>query len=204
VIPSWHAETERVYIFKTAHHERLRQDYKDLALDAAMATAAAPTYLEPHLTSDEVELVDGGMWANSPICVATVEAVGMLGWPADRLKILSLGTIAEVKVPPRRRGLLPLAVHGYVTQFFMAGQSHGAMGSVKILTGDGHDGRQAIWRIDQHAPAGRFTLDSAARIRAMKGRAVVEARDQFPRLRDHFFYAPAKPFVPVYRLEAEA
>jgi len=30
---------ERVYLYKTAHHSRLETDYKELALDAAMATA---------------------------------------------------------------------------------------------------------------------------------------------------------------------
>jgi len=118
VIPSWDAETERVYIFKTAHHKRLQHDYKDLALDAAMATAAAPSYLQPHLTSDEVELVDGGVWATNPICVATIEAIGMLGWPNHALRVLSIGTIAEIKVPPRLQGFMPLAFHGYVTGFW--------------------------------------------------------------------------------------
>jgi hypothetical protein len=41
-----------------------------------------------------------------------------------------------------------------VARLFMAGQSHSALGTAKIVTGDGHDHR-AIWRIDQTAPAGR-------------------------------------------------
>jgi uncharacterized protein len=202
IIPSWHAETERVYIYKTAHHARLENDYRQLALDAAMATAAAPTFLEPHLTSDEVELVDGGVWANNPIGVATIEAVGMLGWPGDCLKILSIGTITEVKSRPHWGGFVPLVMHGYVTRLFMAGQSHSAMGTAKIITGDVHH-RKAIWRIDQHAPEGRYTLDNTARIREMKDRAHVEAREQLPELRRQFFYAPAEPFIPVHRLEVQ-
>jgi uncharacterized protein len=202
VIPSWHAETERVYIYKTAHHERLENDYKQLALDAAMATAAAPTFLTPHLTSDEVELVDGGVWANNPIGVATIEAIGMLGWPCDRLKILSIGTITEVAARPRWGGLLPLVRHGYVTRLFMAGQSHSAMGTAKIITGDLHR-RKAIWRIDQHAPEGRYALDNTALISEMKSRAHVEAREQLPELRRAFFYGTTEPLTPVYRLEAQ-
>jgi uncharacterized protein len=203
IIPSWHAETERVYIYKTAHNERLENDYKQLALDAAMATAAAPTFLAPHLTSDEVELVDGGVWANNPIGAATIEAIGMLTWPANRLKILSVGTINEVVLRPRWGGRLPLVRHGYVARLFMAGQSHSAMGTAKIVTGDGHH-RRAIWRIDQHAPEGRYSLDNTARIREMKSRAYVEAREQLPELRREFCYAPAEPFVPIHRLEVEA
>ncbi len=58
VIPAWHPVLERVYIYKTAHHPRLESDYKQPAIDAAMATAAAPTFLKPHMTESAVELVD--------------------------------------------------------------------------------------------------------------------------------------------------
>lgn len=197
LIPAWHSVLERVYIYKTAHHPRLESDYKQPAIDAAMATAAAPTFLPAHRTSDDVELVDGGVWANNPIGAAVVEAVGVLGWPADQLKILSIGTINDVTAPPRWTGKLPMAAH--ITRLFMAGQSHSALGSAKILTGDGH-GHRAVWRIDQVAPKGRYTLDNAGRIAEMKSRAVAEAREQLPELRRQFFDGIAAPFEPHYRL----
>jgi uncharacterized protein len=197
VIPAWHQMLERVYIYKTAHHPRLETDYKRLALEAAMATAAAPTFLKPHLTSDAIELVDGGVWANNPIGVATIEAVGMLNWPAARLKILSIGTISDVRAPPRFKGKLPMAPS--VARLFMAGQSHSALGTAKIITGDGHD-HKAIWRVDQVAPAGRYTMDGAERIAEMKNRGFTEAREQLPELRRHFFDGEAEPFVPFHSL----
>jgi uncharacterized protein len=197
VIPAWHPVLERVYIYKTAHHPRLESDYKQPAIDAAMATAAAPTFLKPHMTESAVELVDGGVWANNPIDVAAVEAIGMLGWPAGKLKILSIGTINEPGKLPRLRGKLPMAAS--VARLFMAGQAHSALGTAKIITGDGHQ-RKAIFRIDQTAPEGRYTLDNAARISEMRDRAFVEAREQLPELRRHFFQGPADEFVPVYRL----
>lgn len=197
VIPAWHPVLERVYIYKTAHHPRLETDYKQPAIDAAMATAAAPTFLKPHVTESAVELVDGGVWANNPIGVATIEAVGTLGWPCDRLKILSIGTIAEVAQLPRWRGKLPMAAS--VTRLFMAGQAHSALGTAKIITGDVHE-RKAIWRIDQTAPTGRYTLDNTARISEMRDRAFAEAREQLPELRRHFFGALADTFVPCHRL----
>ena len=43
LIPAWNPVARSVYIYKTAHHARLRNDYKSLAVDAALATAAAPT-----------------------------------------------------------------------------------------------------------------------------------------------------------------
>nr|WP_213773285.1 CBASS cGAMP-activated phospholipase [Bradyrhizobium sp. dw_78] len=197
VIPAWHSMLERVYLYKTAHHPRLETDYKELALDAAMATAAAPTFLKPHRTSEAVELVDGGVWANNPIGVAAVESVGLLGWPADRLKILSIGTINDVRAQPKWKGKLPMA--SSVARLFMAGQSHSALGAAKIITGDGHDHR-AIWRIDQIAPAGRYTMDDAARIAEMKDRGFTEAREQLPELRRHFFDREVDPFTPFHRL----
>ncbi|MCK1345717.1 patatin-like phospholipase family protein [Bradyrhizobium sp. 193] len=197
VIPAWHPMLERVYIYKTAHHRRLETDYRVRALDAAMATAGAPTFLKPHMTDDAIELVDGGVWANNPIGVATIEAVGMLNWPADRLKILSIGTINDVKAPPRWKGKLPMA--SSIARLFIAGQSHSALGTAKIVTGDGHDHR-AIWRIDQTAPAGRYTMDDAERIAEMKNRGFTEAREQLPELRRHFFDREAEPFVPFHSL----
>ena len=86
MIPSWHPVNEQVYLYKTAHQVRFESDYRQPAIDAAMATAAAPTFLSPYLTSDDVELVDGGVWANNPIGVAAVEAVGVLGWPGKSLR----------------------------------------------------------------------------------------------------------------------
>jgi hypothetical protein len=197
VIPAWHPVLERVYIYKTAHHPRLESDYKQPALDAAMATAAAPTFLKPHLTSDAIELVDGGVWANNPIGVAAIEAVGLLNWPADRLKILSIGTINDVKALPRWKGKLPMATS--VARLFMAGQSHGAFGTAKIITGHSHE-RKAIWRIDQTAPEGRYTLDNTSRIVEMKDRAFTEAREQLPELRRHFFDREAGAFTPFHKL----
>jgi patatin-like phospholipase/acyl hydrolase len=201
VAPAWHPMLERVYLYKTAHHPRLETDYKQLAIDAAMATAAAPTFLKPHLTSKAVELVDGGVWANNPIGVAAVEAVGMLGWPADRLKILSIGTTSDVKAQPKWRGKLSMATS--VTRLFMAGQSHSALGAAKIITGDGQD-HKAIWRIDQVAPEGRYTMDNAARIAEMKDRAVAEAREQLPELRRNFFQEPVLPFTPFHSLKCQS
>jgi hypothetical protein len=197
VIPAWHPVLERVYLYKTAHHPRLETDYRQPAIDAAMATAAAPTFLKPHMTESAVELVDGGVWANNPIGVAAIEAIGMLGWPGDRLKILSIGTINEPGRLPRLRGKLPMAAS--VARLFMAGQAHSALGTAKIVTGDVHH-RKAIWRIDQTAPEGRYTLDNAGRISEMRDRAFAEAREQLPELRRHFFGAPADKFVPFHAL----
>ncbi len=56
-----------------------------------MATAAAPTYFPTYRSSSGAPLIDGGMWANNPIGVAVVEAIGILNWSRDSIRVLSLG-----------------------------------------------------------------------------------------------------------------
>lgn len=195
LIPAWHPLLERVYIYKTAHHARFESDHQELALDVAMATAAAPTFFKPHLTQSSIALVDGGVWANNPVGVAAVEAIGLLGWPSNRVKILSLGTLSSPSNPAYSSGLFPAILS--LKRLFMMGQSHSAFGTAKILTGEGPDHR-AIWRIDQAVTAGRYSLDNVSRIAELRDRGYAEAREQLPQLRRHFFECPAAEFVPYH------
>ena len=196
MIPAWHPKTQGVYIFKTAHHPRFATDYKELAVDAAMATAAAPTYFAQHITANDVGLVDGGLWANNPTGIAVVEAIATLGWPADDLKVLSIGCLEDIKVIRQAYGAARLAPQ--LASLFMAGQSHGSLGIAHILTGDPHE-RKAIYRISQPVPDGFYTLDNTRRIRDLKDQAFAEARTQKPILLPEFFGEPAEEFVPAYR-----
>lgn len=196
VVPAWHPQTQGVYIFKTAHHPRLKTDYKELAVDAAMATAAAPTYFAQHITANDVGLVDGGMWANNPTGIAVVEAIGTLGWPANSVKVLSIGCLEDIKVVREAYGAARLAPQ--LASLFMAGQSHGSLGIAHILTGDPHDQR-AIYRVSQPVPDGFYSLDDTSKIRSLKDRAFAEARIQKPILQPQFFGAPAEEFKPIYR-----
>ena len=194
MIPAWHPSTQDVYIFKTAHHSRLRTDYKELAVDAAMATAAAPTYFAQHITANDVGLVDGGLWANNPVGIAAVEAIAVLNWSPDDLKILSVGCLEDVKAVRRSYGALKLAPK--LANFFMSGQSHGSLGIAHVLTGDPHRGK-SIYRISQPAPSGLYTLDNTRCIGELKDRAFVEARQQSPILQPEFFSEPTEKFVPI-------
>jgi patatin-like phospholipase/acyl hydrolase len=64
-------------------------------VDAAMATAAAPTYFPSHEVSDRV-LVDGGVFANNPSIAAITEALKRTGnagrVDTDDLLVVSVGT----------------------------------------------------------------------------------------------------------------
>ncbi len=198
MVPAWNAQTRKVYVYKTAHHERLTTDYKDRAVDAALATAAAPTFFREHITANDVGLVDGGVWANNPAGNAVVEAIGVLNWPADEIKLLSVSCLEDVFAT--KQAYSALSMRKKIAAFFQAGQSFGSMGIAHLLTGDPHT-RRAIWRICQPAPDGAFTLDGTKRIRELKERGFIEAREQKPILKQHFFTEPAEAFVPVHQLE---
>lgn len=196
MIPAWHANTQQVYIFKTAHHERFQTDYKELAVDAAMATAAAPTYFRQHITANDVGLVDGGLWANNPIGISVVEAIGVLGWAPEELKVLSVGCLEDIRSTREEYGAARLAPK--LAGLFMDGQSHGSMGIAKILSGDSPE-RKVIYRVSQPVPDGFYALDDTRRIGSLNDRAFAEARQQKPILKPVFFGNPAEEFTPIYR-----
>jgi hypothetical protein len=198
LVPAWSPVAQTVYLYKTAHEVRLRTDYKAPAVDAALATSAAPIYFRQHLSYRDVGLVDGGIWANNPIALAVTEAIGVLEWSAASLHILSLGCLEEVYSVPKGGGIGTLGRK--VISLFMDGQSHGAMGMAKLLTGDVHK-RKAIYRIDHHVPRGKYRMDDARGITDLKGLGHVKGRDQFPQLSEVFFRTPAEPFEPIYKLE---
>ena len=198
LVPAWNPVARSVYIYKTAHHPRLRNDYKSLAVDAAMATAAAPTYFRQHVTQDAAGLTDGGTWANNPTALAVVEAIAMLGWRPDSLHVLSLGCLDETYTIRKWAGVGTLG--SKIIKLFMDGQSHGAMGVAKLLTGHEHE-RNSIHRINHSVPLNAFKMDDARFIQDLKGLGYTLARDRQPVLEPIFLTAPAEEFSPIYTLE---
>ena len=67
------------------------------ALDACMATSAAPSYFPAHRAAwggrpGAVDLIDGGIAANAPDALAVDHASSHLGVPPNRMAMLSVGT----------------------------------------------------------------------------------------------------------------
>lgn len=201
VVPAWDADRRRPYIYKTAHHDRLSTDYREPALDAAMATAAAPTYFRRHKTANNVGLLDGGVWANNPIAIATVEAITCLGWNATDLRVLSLGCTDEIYMLSEEPGCLELGLK--FLNLFADGQSHGALGMAKLLTDHSYSGDR-IYRYAPPCPAGFFAMDDASKISRLQGMGVSAAREAKPRLKQVFFKSTAEPFVPFHILTGAA
>ena len=191
VIPSLNLENGEVYIFKTAHHPRLERDYKKRAVDVALATASAPTYFPAHQSAAGTPLIDGGMWANNPVGLAVVEAIAVLEWPRDSLKILSLGCTTEpLNVDQaRRRSCGKLYWAFKAVEVFMHAQSHGSLGTAKLLAG-----HENIIRINPVTPQGRFSLDGTEETDSLKGLGDSEARQALPELRKIFLGKPVEPF----------
>ena len=191
VIPSLNLENGEVYIFKTSHHPRLERDYKKMAVDVALATASAPTYFPAHQSASGTPLIDGGMWANNPVGLAVVEAIAVLEWPRDSLKILSLGCTTEPlnvnQARRRSRGKLYWAFKA--VEVFMHAQSHGSLGTAKLLAG-----HENIIRINPVTTQGRFSLDNTEETDSLKGLGDSEARQALPELRKIFLDNPVEPF----------
>jgi predicted acylesterase/phospholipase RssA len=195
VIPSASTTTGEVYIYKTAHHLRFRQDYKRQAVDVALATSAAPTYFPTHFSEVGIPLIDGGIWANNPCGVAAVEACGVLGWSVNEVKLLSLGCTEEPfdynpsfwKI--KRRLLKFLNV-------IMQAQSSSSYGAAQLLLG-----HENVIRVSHVAPEGKFRMDGPETSHILAGLGRERARHEYPKLKDVFFSQKAEAFEPIYTID---
>jgi patatin-like phospholipase/acyl hydrolase len=197
VITSYNIGADDVYLFRTAHHPRLRRDWRERAVDVAMATSAAPTYLPAHSLSG-TRLVDGGLWANNPSMVALVEAVGTCGIPLENLRVFSLGTTVEVRHRSRRldRGGL-LAWAGAAVDVILRAQSISANNQVHHLIGP-----EQLLRLNPAVPADVFALDRAD-ANELIGMASHASRIVSPHLANCFLDHQAPEFIP-FNLTKEA
>lgn len=196
LIPSLNRDTGSVYIYKTSHHHRLSFDYRQTAVEAAMATAAAPTYFPEHVSEGSVPLIDGGMWANNPTIFGVIEAIGMCGQSPANIEVLSLGcTETPLNVQPGRfPGRAYWAVKA--AEVFMAGQSSSSLGAASTLLG----GSSKIARISPPTPVGRYSLDGVNGVASLIGLGNTLARDKFPAMEERFFAAKAPKFLPIHKL----
>ena len=196
LIPSLNRDTGSVYIYKTAHHPQLSFDHKRPAVEAALATAAAPSYFPAHISGGGTPLIDGGMWANNPVLFGIIEAVGMCGQAPSDIEVLSLGcTETPFDVQPRRFSGLGFWAWK-AKDAFMAGQSSASLGASRILLGDA--GR--IVRVSPVMSDGRFSLDGVAGIASLVGLGQTHARESFPAIAQRFFAAKVPKFVPYHKL----
>ena len=203
VVPSFNIENGEVHIWKTAHHPHLERDYRQQALEVALSTAAAPTYFPTHMTIAGVPLIDGGVWANNPVAIAVVEALGVLRWDAAEIQILSLGCTT----PPlaanwgRNHSLGIVGWSHKIVDVFMTAQSVSATAMAQHLLAD----RNQLLRISPIVGQGVFDVDKIDGVPVLRGLGSFEARKALPELRKRFFDLPeAEIFIPEHALVSAA
>jgi len=201
VIPTYDAIGGRIFLFKTAHHERFKHDIDALAIDVAMATSAAPTYFEAahfpaHVGSS---FVDGGVWANSPVLAAIIEATCFLGVPLKDIDVLSIGTTASPFniAGNRNAGVLKWNV-GMINLMFEA-QAETALKQAKLLLDD------RVFRIDVMTKPGEFSLDDASSDKIDNlmslGRSEAVKKANLDAVKQRFFSTRADDFTPVHAVK---
>lgn len=192
VITAYNLGAEDVYLFRTPHLASLRRDWRETAVDVAMATAAAPTYFPGHAL-DGARLVDGGLWANNPSMVALTEAVGPLRVPIESVRIFSLGTMIDMPRRSRRLdrgGLVPWARSA--VHVLMRAQSESAAKQIRhFLAPD-----RAL-RLNPLVPTGAVALDKV-NADDLIGRAAHESRVASPAFTRGFIDHIAPRYLPHY------
>ena len=200
LVPALDLAAERVYIYKTAHHPRLTNDYKLPAIEVALATVAAPTYFPIHVSPEGVPYIDGSMWARNPLGLAVIEAIGVLDWPRDEIRVLSLGcTSTHLNVSWQKRISLGASYWGArIADVFMKAQSSSAIAMAHTLIGS-----HSVFRISPDTSSQRFTLDGVRHIPELEALGRDEAHRAIDDLGEIFFAAPAAPFTPCHILDAD-
>ena len=96
-VPAVEMSRYHSWVFKTPHlaNTKHRDDGYKL-VDVCLATTAAPIYrsmtqIENPDTLGHHVFVDGGLWANNPVLVGLIDALGMTA-PGARIEIFCLGT----------------------------------------------------------------------------------------------------------------
>ena len=194
-IPSFNAVNGDIYIFKTAHHQRFKQDYKDPAVNAALATSAAPTYFPAFRHESGLAFIDGGVWSNTPVMVGIVEALAVMEKSVNDIEMLSIGTTDSpffVDDKQRSGGLADWNANLIFVQ--MQAQSAGALAQAKVLL---HD---RFVRVNATTHPGRFSLDNSSQISELKALGITEARHRENDISRRFLDVSTDPFIPVYSL----
>lgn len=82
-----------------------------------------------------------------------------------------------------------------IIDLLMLGQSRGAIGTAKLLTGHS-DARRRLFRYDQHVPAGIFGLDTVDQIAALRGIGEAMAREAGGEVMRVFLHDTREEFLP--------
>lgn len=99
-IPCVDATNNKAVVFKSEHNKGKHRDNKCKLVDVCMASSAAPLYFpmyemaNPENATEVKRYIDGGLWANNPILLGLVEALGLVNEAGT--SILTLGKPIQV------------------------------------------------------------------------------------------------------------
>ena len=193
-IPSYDLAADHVHLFRTPHHPDLRRDWRVPAVEVALATAAAPTFLPAH-RMEAHRLIDGGVWANNPTLVGVAECFDRLGGQRGRIRVLNVGTASEIR---ERRATLDngglFAWRSDGPDVMLRGQCLAATNHAQLILG-----RPNVVRVDVPTPEGLHKLDSVT-APDLIGRAHAESRTRSPALASFFQHSPS-PYTPFHGKE---
>ena len=183
VIPTVRAQRGNAEVIVTAHSPD-RTGFKDYsAVQAAMASSAAPTYFDEAVVADEIaeqSYIDGGVWANNPALAALVEAVHHLGIPLERIDLLSLGTLGNEADFTKSLGTGKTGWAASSVDLFFAAQESG----ISTLA-EGLVSRARYLRVNQATPS-EIKLDAVDAINDMARRGENMGQDTFEVVRSRF------------------
>jgi uncharacterized protein len=165
-------------------HSPDRTAYRDLsAVDAALASSAAPTYFDPSVWDGPIAtetFLDGGVWANNPILPALAEAVRHLKIPIDRIDVLSVGTLGCENNFTESLGKGKLGWAADSADLFFAAQEHGS-----LLLAEGFLGPTRHLRVNQQIPM-EILLDDSKGIDDLITRGNEIGQNTFIHVRSRF------------------
>jgi len=146
-IPIYDLMQGKPSVLKNDYHPKFVRDYHIPAYQAALATAAAPTYFDPYSTK-YVDLkgieqhfsnkADGGVFANNPSLLAIVEAQKAFNKDLTELRVLSIGTGHQKFTDACERtkwgiGYWMVNKRRRIIELFMQGQSQQVQNLISLL-----------------------------------------------------------------------
>jgi uncharacterized protein len=190
VIPSFECTYGKAHLFRTPHHPSFKPDEKRKLESVGLATAAAPTFF-PAFTSKNSKrtYLDGGVWANHPILVGTLEAIRWLGKMPQQIKLLSIGVTTEPFYATQRGrkfgGILTWNV-GLIA-LLMQAQATGSQLLTEDLLGD------RLITINTFVEPGRFRIDDASMVDELAAIGKTAGEKNLDRVVREFITSPAPP-----------
>lgn len=184
VIPTVRAKQGQAEAIVTPHSPD-RTAYREIsAVEAALASSAAPTYFDEATYDGAVALekfLDGGVWANNPILPALAEAVRHLKIPLDRIDVLSIGTLSSESDFTEQLGKGKAGWATHSVDLFFAAQEHGA-----LVLAESFLGPTRHMRVNQQTPD-EIKMDDSEAIQDMVQRGNEVGKAHFAEVRSRFF-----------------